>query len=60
LRGAYVSDEQAVHSVKELFQDWEVIVVNDESQDKTGEIIDSLQENVDRSLLFPAEELSVG
>jgi glycosyltransferase involved in cell wall biosynthesis len=26
--------EQTVHSVKELFQDWEVTVVNDGSQDR--------------------------
>jgi 1,2-diacylglycerol 3-alpha-glucosyltransferase len=40
--------EQAVHCLKALCQDWEVIVVNDGSQDKTGEIIDGLAEQNDR------------
>ncbi|MFY9269030.1 MAG: glycosyltransferase family 2 protein [Candidatus Manganitrophaceae bacterium] len=34
--------EQAVHCLDSLFRGWEVIVVNDGSRDRTGEVIDLL------------------
>jgi len=40
--------EQAAHCAESLFPDWEVIVVDDGSVDRTGEIIDDLAKRNER------------
>ena len=40
--------EQAIVCARSLFENWEIIIVNDGSKDRTGEIIDELARNESR------------